>query len=118
MPKDRYSMVTQWVNARHNKTHVRLQVIHLDATESVYFKENGFLRKLVWREHPYRDWLKQHLLRFDLQCVADTTIMNTTPFSMTQQGLIHREQGRFEKKINSGLMIEKFGVWDFPILHV
>ena len=98
VPKDRYSMVTQWVNARHNKTHVRLQVIHLDATESVYFKENGFLRKLVWREHPYRDWLKQHLLRFDLQCVADTTIMNTTPFSMTQQGLIHREQGRFEKK--------------------
>ncbi len=50
------------------------------------------------KKHPYRDWLKQHLLRFDLQCVADTTIMNTTPFSMTQQGLIHREQGRFEKE--------------------
>lgn len=98
VPKDRYSMVTQWVNARNNKTHVRLQVVNLNKVELVRFKDNGFLGKLTWKEHSYRDWLKQHLHRFDLQCVVDTQALDKTPFSMTQQGLIHLEQGRFEKK--------------------
>ena len=98
VPKDRYSMVTQWVNARNNRTHVRLQVVDLNKTEFARFKDNGFLGKLTWKEHAYRDWLKQHLHRFDLQCVADTQTLDKTPFSMTQQGLIHLEQGRFEKK--------------------
>lgn len=98
VPQDRYSMVTKWVNARNNKTHVRLQVVNLKQTTATHFKQDGFLRKLLWREHLYRDWLKQHLNRFDLQCVENTQILDITPFSMTQQGLIHREQGRFEKK--------------------
>jgi len=98
VPQDRYSMVTKWVNARNNKTHVRLQVVNLTQVEHVHFNDNGFLGKLLWREHTYRDWLKQHLQRFDLNCVADTEILDYTPFSMTQQGLIHLERGRFEKK--------------------
>lgn len=98
VPQDRYSLVTKWVNARNNKTHVRLQVINTKQVEHAHFKDNGFLRKLVWREHAYRDWLKQHLLRFDLSCVTDTQALDDTPFSMTQQGLIHLERGRFEKK--------------------
>jgi len=98
VPSDRYSMVTQWVNARDNKTHVRLQIVNVKRAALAQFRENGFLKKLKWREHPYRDWLKQHLLRFDLQCVENTQSLNQMPFSMTQQGLIHLEQGRFEKK--------------------
>ena len=98
VPQDRYSMVTKWVNARNNKTHVRLQVVNLKQVEHVHFKDNGFLGKLLWREHAYRDWLKQHLKRFDLNCVSDTQILDHMPFSMTQQGLIHLERGRFEKK--------------------
>lgn len=98
VPQDRYSLVTKWVNARNNKTHVRLQVVNLKQVEHVHFKNNGFLGKLIWREHVYRDWLKQYLQRFDLQCVADTQTLDKTPFSITQQGLIHKEYGRFEKK--------------------
>ncbi len=98
VPQDRYSLVTKWVNARNNKTHVRLQVINTKQVEHAHFKDNGFLRKLIWREHAYRDWLKQYLLRFDLSCVADTQALDEMPFSMTQQGLIHLERGRFEKK--------------------
>jgi len=99
VPTERFSMVTRWLNARHTGLHVRVQVVgHVAANERADFKANGFLTKLVWREHPYQNWLKKHLARFDLQCVASTEALDVTPFSMTQQGLIHMEKGRFEKK--------------------
>ncbi|MGL6160765.1 ATP-binding protein [Microbulbifer sp.] len=102
VPDDRFSMVTRWLNARHTGLHVRVQVVpQAGARKSrgaADFKGDGYLRKLVWREHPYRDWLKHHLARFDLHCVADTAALDTTPFSITQQGLMQLERGRFEKK--------------------
>ena len=62
------------------------------------FHSDGDLRKLVWRDHPYREWLKHHLARFDLHCVETTEQLDVTPYSMTQAGLIHMDKGRFEKK--------------------
>ena len=103
LPKSSYAMVTRWLNTKHTGLHVRVQVV-LDYSQpkaTTQFLENGFLKKLVWREHPYREWLKKHLEKFDLQCVADTQTLDRTPFSMTQQGLMHKERGRFEKKDQS-----------------
>lgn len=97
VPEDRYRLVTRWLNVCHAGVHVRAQIVR-NARTMPRFKEDGFLRKLEWREHPYRDWLKQHLARFDLACVSDTETLDVTPFSMTQAGLIQRESGRFEKK--------------------
>ncbi len=101
VPAERFSMVTHWLNTRHTGLHVRVQVVreytgHTDLRAE--FKGNGFLKKLVWRKHPYREWLKKHLSRFDLQCVSSTEELDVTPFSMTRQGLIHMDKGRFEKK--------------------
>ena len=102
VPHEVYSMVTRWINARHTGLHVRVQVVPGAKTETfrkpAAFKDNGYLRKLVWREHPYRDWLKKHLEKFDLHCVSDTAQLDQTPFSMTCQGLVHLTPGRFEKK--------------------
>ncbi|MGB0466241.1 MAG: ATP-binding protein [Pontibacterium sp.] len=99
VPVDKFSMVTGWLNARHTGLHVRVQVVNRTGLrETATFKQDGFLKKLVWRVHPYRDWLKIQLARFDLHCVASTEELDCTPFSMTQQGLIHKEKGRFEKK--------------------
>ena len=100
VPTAGYSMVTRWLNARHTGLHVRVQVVRNlhDKAVTTEFLHNGFLRKLVWRQHPWRDWLKQHLSRFDLQCVDSTDLLDTTPFSMTREGLVHLENGRFEKK--------------------
>ncbi len=97
VPEACFSMVTHWLNARHTGLHVRIQVVR-HHTKHTDFKHNGFLKKLAWRKHPYREWLKKHLARFDLQCVSSTEALDTTPFSMTQQGLVHMEKGRFEKK--------------------
>jgi uncharacterized protein YPO0396 len=100
VPADGYSMVTRWLNARHTGLHVRVQVVRNahGKMATPEFLNNGFLRKLVWRQHAWRDWLKQHLSRFDLQCVDSTDMLDATPFSMTREGLVHLENGRFEKK--------------------
>ncbi len=100
VPERVFSMVTKWLNARHTGLHVRVQVVRESKAKSSspQFLAEGFLRKLVWRQHPYREWSKQHLQRFDLTCVADTAMLDVTPFSMTREGLIHKEKGRFEKK--------------------
>lgn len=104
VPQTSYRLVTRWLNSRHTGLHVRVQVVNdSKATNAPAFLANGYLRKLEWRKHRYRDWLKAHLRRFDLQCVADTGQLDNTPFSMTQQGLIHKEKGRFEKKDLQGI---------------
>ena len=97
VPEDRFYLVTGWLHANHAGLHVRAQIVR-EAKVPPRFKENGFLRKLEWRQHPYREWLKQHLARFDLACVPDSATLDATPFSLTQTGLIHRESGRFEKR--------------------
>jgi uncharacterized protein YPO0396 len=98
VPPKSYSMVTRWLNVRHTGLHVRVQVVLANESDFVEFSERGFLRKLVWKEHPYRDWLKKHLAKYDLLCVAGTDELDVTPFSMTKEGLVHKEKGRFEKK--------------------
>ncbi len=109
VPQKNYSMVTRWLNVRHTGLHVRAQVVSQDKSGSSYnsgnrpsnfteFNERGYLRKLVWKDHPYRDWLKGHLNKFDLRCVSGTDELDATPFSITKEGLVHMERGRFEKK--------------------
>lgn len=97
-----FKAVTQWLNQHHLGLHIRVQVVLQHALENskqtVEFWSDGFLRKLAWRSHAYRDWLKHHLASFDLHCVTDTQALNETAFSMTIQGLVQLEKGRFEKK--------------------
>ncbi len=97
VPEQDFPLVTRWLNQRHTGLHVRVQVVRATSGKAE-FLEDGFLRKLVWREHAYREWVKHHLTRFDLHCVVDTETLDRTPFSMTRQGLVHLERGRFEKK--------------------
>jgi len=97
VPESEFPLVTRWLNQRHTGLHVRAQVVRA-STDKAVFKTHGYLRKLAWREHPYRDWLKQHLAHFDLDCVGSTEELDRTPFSLTRQGLMHLEKGRFEKK--------------------
>lgn len=93
-----YRLITRWLNARHTGLHVRVQVVNQENLKPAKFLDKGFLRKLQWREHPWRDWLKQHVASFDLTCVSGTDQLDNTHYSMTKEGLIHKTQGRFEKK--------------------
>lgn len=101
VPYNVFSQVTRWLNTRHTGLHVRVQVVpesFQKLKSQIEFKPEGYLHKLIWRDHPYRDWLKKHLERFDLTCVDSTEQLDKTPFSITQAGLVHLEKGRFEKK--------------------
>ena len=103
VPQKSYSMVTRWLNVRHTGLHVRAQVVSQDKEKYklanfTEFNQHGYLRKLVWKDHAYRDWLKSHLNQFDLRCVSGTDELDATPFSMTREGLVHMQRGRFEKK--------------------
>ncbi len=97
VPQAHFSLVTRWLNGRHTGLHVRVQVVKEISGRAQFF-DDGYLRKLDWRDHTYREWLKHHLARFDLHCVENTDTLDATPFSMTKAGLIHMERGRFEKK--------------------
>lgn len=77
VPEDKFRMVMGWVNSRHTGLHVRVQVVS-KTERNPEFLGDGFLRKLEWKEHPYRDWLKRHLARFDLHCVDSTEVLNDT----------------------------------------
>lgn len=97
VPQAHFPLVTRWLNGRHTGLHVRVQVVKEISGRAQFF-DDGYLRKLAWRDHTYREWLKHHLARFDLHCVENTDMLDATPFSMTKSGLIHMERGRFEKK--------------------
>lgn len=97
--KEDYPNVTSYINSqRHTGLHLRMQVVDETRQAGTEFLPNSFLRKLKWREHPYRDWLKGFLKKYDLTCVDNSEQLDNIPFSMTMTGLIHREWGRFEKK--------------------
>jgi uncharacterized protein YPO0396 len=97
VPADELGKVTGWVNARHTGVHVRLQSVG-ESHSTAQFKTDGFLRKLQWQTHPFRDWLKHHLSRFDLECVDSPEALRGKTHAMTVEGLIQHERGRFEKK--------------------
>ncbi|MBL1275967.1 MAG: AAA family ATPase, partial [Ectothiorhodospiraceae bacterium] len=96
VPEDGYRLVTRWLNDRHTGLNVTVQVAS-QVSGQAQFKTEGYLRKLTWLDHPYREWLKHYLARSDLHCVDSAKALNETPFSMTQEGLFQYEKGRFNK---------------------
>jgi uncharacterized protein YPO0396 len=98
IPSHSFSKVTKWLNERHTGLYVRVQVVNASLKHAANFKEDGFLRKLEWRKHEYRDWAKNYLASYDLHCVDSTQALDKTLYSMTKQGLVHYGEGSFEKK--------------------
>lgn len=98
VPKNQFNSINQWINQRHMKAHIRIQAVDSDKTQIVEFQEQGYLSKLIWREHLYQDWLRSFLFKRDLICVDNMAEFERTPFSITRQGLQHLEYGRSEKK--------------------
>ena len=96
--KNDYELITKWLNARHTGVHVRVQVVKDVAPGFTTFGNDGFLTKLNFKKHEFTPFLKQHLNNYDLCCVDSVDKLNVTEFSMTKEGLIHKNKGFFEKK--------------------
>lgn len=116
VPQDQYSVVTGWLNSTNTGLHVRVQIAQNSASPK-QFKTNGYLRKLEWKKHQYREWLKAHLAKFDLNCVDDVGALNNTPYSLTKEGLTQFEKGRFEKKDLNKVSDTKYWYLGFSNKH-
>lgn len=61
------------------------------------FRPDSYLRKLVWGDHPARDWLKRYLVdHHSLDCVARDQ-MEGRPYCMTVNGLVQYRVGSYIK---------------------
>ncbi|OYQ80557.1 hypothetical protein B9T19_04745 [Ignatzschineria sp. F8392] len=108
IPERNYQQITAWLNQHHLGLHVRVQVVREADDQMSEFNQQGFLAKLIWKQHAYRGWLQQFLQRFDLTCVDSVEHLNVTVNSMTQQGLIQRQKGRFEKQDQQKVMDQRY----------
>ncbi|HCK91801.1 MAG TPA: hypothetical protein DHW71_02375 [Gammaproteobacteria bacterium] len=96
-PKDQ-AKVTNWLNTHDLGLRFKVRVVsdqwNFKQRKS---KENGFVQHLKWKEHAFAPWLQKMVAQYDLTCVASTAELDATPFSLTKEGLVHLEQGKFEK---------------------
>ena len=90
------------INSRENRLHVRLLEAQAPQTPA-RFLEDGFTRKLNFKNHPHREALKQLLAGIDRHCVGSPETLRQTPHGMTMQGLMSGKKGYFEKRDNQRL---------------
>ncbi len=86
-----------WVNQRHNRLHVRLLETKAPASQPVFFGD-GFARKLLFKDHAYRETVKALLADNDRHCVESPEQLRHTPHAMTAQGLMSGKARFFDKQ--------------------
>ncbi|WP_284455328.1 ATP-binding protein [Alloalcanivorax xenomutans] len=97
VPPEQIREALDWVNQRHNRLHVRLLEVKQPDRQPQFF-EDGFTRKLQFKEHPFREALKALLAGIDRHCVADAEKLRDTPYAMTAQGLMSGKARHFDKQ--------------------
>ncbi len=86
-----------FVNSKHHGIHVRLQEAYPDPEPARFF-DDGFTRKLNFRNHPLRENLKSLLAGRDRHCVTSAEALRHTEHAMTREGTMSDRRGRFEKQ--------------------
>jgi len=87
----------RWVNQRNNRLHVRLLEVKLPHSPAQFF-DDSFTRKLLWKEHPWREAVKALLAENDRHCVDSPERLRDTPHAMTVQGLMSGKQRFYDKQ--------------------
>ncbi len=97
VPPESAQAALRWVNQRDNRLHVRLLEVREPSSHSQFF-EDGFTRKLIFKEHPYREAIKALLADNDRHCVDGPEQLRHTPHAMTAQGLMSGKERFFDKQ--------------------
>lgn len=87
----------RWVNQRNNRLHVRLLEVKVPHSPARFF-DDGFTRKLLWKDHPWREAVKALLAENDRHCVDSPEQLRDTPHAMTVQGLMSGKQRFYDKQ--------------------
>lgn len=97
VPPEHIDEALRWVNSRDNRLHVRLYEAREPVKATVFF-DDGFTRKLEFRNHPSREALKSLLAGIDRHCVDSTDALRHTTHAMTAEGLMSGQSQQFEKQ--------------------
>ncbi len=97
VPPGAMSQALRWINSRHNALHVR--ILEVKAPQKPpQFLEDGFTRKLDYKDHPYRETIKDLLAGLDLHCVDSSETLRDTPHAITIEGLMSGKARFFDKQ--------------------
>jgi uncharacterized protein YPO0396 len=97
VPPEAAEAALRWVNQRHNRLHVRLLEVKQPASKINFF-DDGFTRKLMYKDHPYREVVKALLGDIDRHCVGSPEQLRHTPYAITVQGLMSGQSRFFDKQ--------------------
>lgn len=97
VPPEVERQALDWINHRDNRLHVRLARASPPDKAPIFF-EDGFTRKLNFKAHPHREFLKQLLSEMDRHCVDSPQTLARTAHGMTVQGLMTTKDGRYDKQ--------------------
>lgn len=96
LPAGSIKPALDWINQRHNQLHVRLLEVAAPSAAAEFFAD-GYTRKLSFKAHAYREPLKQLLAEHDRHCVESPAQLQSTPYGLTEQGLMSGKQRQFDK---------------------
>ncbi|ACE84923.1 ATP-binding protein [Cellvibrio japonicus] len=97
VPPEQIEDALRWVNQRHNHLHVRLLEVKQPEKQPRFF-EDGYTRKLDYKDHPYREAVKDLLAGQDRHCVNSPEQLRTTPHAMTVEGTMSGKTRFFDKQ--------------------
>ena len=97
VPPEQIKEALRWVNQRHNRLHVRLLEVK-EPERQARFLDDGFTRKVEFKDHPFREAVKALLADLDRHCVASSEQLRDTPHAMTVQGLMSGKARHFDKQ--------------------
>ncbi len=97
VPPEASRQALDWINSRHNALHVRIFEVKPAQGQARFF-EDGFTRKLDYKDHPYREAVKELLAGLDRHCVGSPEMLQETPHAMTAEGLMSGRARFFDKQ--------------------
>jgi uncharacterized protein YPO0396 len=97
IPSGHIGQALAWVNHRDNRLHVRLQRAD-DSPDIPHSFDDGFFRKLNFKEHAMGTNIHALIARRDRHCVETTAELRRTDHAMTPEGTMSDRGGRFEKQ--------------------
>lgn len=97
VPPEAMPAALKWVNQRHNQLHVRLLEVKQPERPARFF-DDGYTRKLAYKDHPYREAVKDLLAGIDRHCVDTPEQLRHTPHAMTLQGTMSGKSRFFDKQ--------------------
>jgi len=100
-----------WVNHRNNRLNIRLLRVETHYSPAK-FMDDGFTRKLNFKQHSYREAMKSLLAGLDRHCVDRADALDNTPWGMTIEGSMTGKSGHFDKQDHRRLEQDWFTGFD------